>query len=88
MRNEVHTGNTGWVSGGRNQSWGCDEVAARFIASRAIGQRNKVEPLTSSERSRKDSLGHVTYNYTCTVRISWDPLFAERTDPKCGVLNR
>ncbi|OOG89417.1 hypothetical protein B0E41_00450 [Hydrogenophaga sp. A37] len=85
LRTEEHTGSTGWVGGGNNQRWGCDRVAASFIAQRAIGQRNKVEHLSSSERSNKDLLGHVTYDYSCKVRVSWDPLYLERRDAKCGI---
>lgn len=85
LRTEEHTGSTGWVGGGNNQTWGCDRVAANFISQRAIGQRNKVEHLSSSERSNKDLLGHVTYDYMCKVRVSWDPLFVERRDQKCGI---
>lgn len=85
FRTEEHTGSTGWVGGGNNQTWGCDRVAATFISQRGIGQRNKVEHLSSSERSNKDFLGHVTYDYTCKVKVSWDPVFVEKRDAKCGV---
>ena len=84
LRTEDFAGSTGWVDGGHDQGWGCAEVAGQFINRRAIGPRNKVERLSPSEESRKDILGHVTYKYSCTVRVSWDPLYEERVDPRCG----
>jgi Caspase domain len=86
IRSEVYSGQTGWVDGGFDQNWGCKEVAGDFIRNRAISERNSVEKISSSERSQKDWLGHVTYSYSCTVKVSWDPLYNEKTDPKCGTV--
>ena len=84
-RAEDFVSSSGWVSGGRDQKWWCNQAANSFISARSIGPRHHVEYVGSSEDSRKDILGHVTYNYRCTVRIKWDPLYAERIDPRCGI---
>lgn len=83
---EVYTNSSSWVGGGHDQTWWCNRVANSFINTRGIGSQHQVERISSSEQHHSDLLGHVTYKYHCTVRVSWGPLYNERTDPRCGVI--
>jgi hypothetical protein len=84
-RSEVYSNSSGRVGGGGDQNQWCNQVASSFISSRSIGPENKVERVSSSEESNKDWKGHVTYKYHCTIKVSWDPVYAARQDASaCG----
>jgi hypothetical protein len=57
---------SGWLDGGHNQSEVCgslmNSVKAQYPGS-------EVKLVSSSEDSRKDFLGHVTYNYHCVFEV-------------------
>lgn len=83
-RTEEYPDLSGWMGGGHDQNWWCNQVAASFIQSRTIGPQNHTEHVASHEENDKDFFGHVTYKYHCTIRVSWDPLYFEKQDPRCG----
>jgi hypothetical protein len=60
----VFTFTTGWIGGGHNQAEACSQALATLM-SKNPGKKFKV--INSSEESRKDFLGHVTYNYSCRI---------------------
>jgi hypothetical protein len=83
-RSETYTDSSGRLDGGHDQNWWCNQVAASFIGSRAIGPQNHWNRVSSHEESDKDWKGHVTYKYHCTINVSWDPRYIERQDTRCG----
>lgn len=84
-KTETVTQSSGWRGGGSNQANWCNQLTASFIQSRTVESKYDKEILGSREESNKDWKGHVTYNYHCTVKVSWEPVYSERTDPKCGM---
>lgn len=84
-RSENYEDSSDWIDGGHDQPWWCDQVANSFINTRKIGPQHEVKTLRPWEESNKDWKGHVTYKYHCIVQVSWDPLYVEKTDPRCGV---
>lgn len=85
-RTEDYTGSSGWRDGGSNPINWCNDLAAKFLRERQIGSAHQVSFHNPREESNKDWKGHVTYNYHCTVRAAWDPLYHERNDARCGVV--
>ena len=79
---EIVTKSSGWVSGGRDQNWHCTNVKRE--KERAVGQSIVWSKPNSSERVRKDLLGHVTYNYNCSIEAKWGPIFQVERWPGCG----
>ena len=84
-REETVSNSSGRVGGGHDQGWWCNQVATSFITSRQIGPQNTWQTVSSGEESNKDTWGHVTYKYSCTIKVSWDPRYFEKQDPRCGV---
>jgi hypothetical protein len=84
-RTEDYSDSSGRLPGGYDQNWWCNRVASSFIQSRSIGPQSHWERLTSSEEPDRDWKGHVTYKYHCTIRVEWDPRYATRQDPLCGI---
>lgn len=74
----------GWMGGGSNPTNWCNSLLSGFINNRGITGGYDKRFSNVSEQSKKDWKGHVEYNYHCTVTIWWDPLYRERTDPRCG----
>jgi hypothetical protein len=85
-RTEVASKSSGRRGGGYNQPSWCEDVKSWFVSSRSIGPQHEISVVSSGESSDKDWKGHVTYNYTCTIRVNWDPIWAEKQDPRCGIL--
>jgi hypothetical protein len=79
------TQSSGWVGGGSNPTNWCNKVLDNFLQARNITKYDH-KILSSSEKDRKDLAGHVEYNYTCSIEISWDPIYAEKTDARCGMI--
>ena len=77
---------SGWRGGGRSQQDWCNELISSLVTGRSIGPEHEATVLSMKEDSEKDLLGHARYNYYCKVRLSWQPLYAERQDPKCGAM--
>jgi hypothetical protein len=84
-RSDVVNGNSGWRGGGSSPANWCSELKGRIVKERALGPQHEMKVLGSSERSRRQ-LGHVTYNYSCSIRVNWEPIYEERTDSRCGVI--
>lgn len=80
------SGSSGWRSGGTSQPDWCRALANSLINQRSIGPQHEVQTVSSSEDGRWTGIRHRQYNYHCTVRISWGPVYAERADPRCGVV--
>lgn len=84
------TRSSDWVDGGKNPDWWCDQLINSTIQARNIGSEHEIvfrDPHPELEISEKDILGHVTYKYTCEIEINWEPIYVEKQDPVCGVLN-
>ena len=88
QKSETLNQSSGWVDGGSNPTNWCNQLTAHYVSSRALGPNYEAEVLATSEQSNKDWKGHVTYNYHCEVEIRSVPLYAERTDPRCGTVSR
>lgn len=86
VRSDTITESSGWVGGGSSQSNWCNTLTARIIKERSIGSSHSSEVINKSEQARWTGIfGRVRqYNYSCTVKIQWEPLYAENTDPLCG----
>ena len=78
------TQSSGWMGGGSNPTNWCNSLLSGFISNRGITGGYDKRFSNVSEQSKKDWKGHVEYNYHCTVTVWWDPLYRERTDPRCG----
>ncbi|VIO70476.1 hypothetical protein CI1B_31300 [Bradyrhizobium ivorense] len=87
-QNETYANSSGWMGGGHDQGQWCNQVANSFIASRQVGPLSTWTKVTSGEENHKDTWGHVTYKYSCTVKVSWDPLYFEREDARCGTVEQ
>lgn len=85
-RTETVSRSSGWRDGGYDQPSWCNDVKAWVIKTRSLGSQHVLEVVNSSEGSSRDLLGHVTYNYHCTIKASWEPIWAERQDARCGVV--
>ncbi len=79
---------SGRVDGGSNPTNWCNQLIAQYVSARSLGPNYEAVVLDTSEESDKDWKGHVTYNYHCRVEIRSVPLYAERTDPRCGTVTR
>jgi hypothetical protein len=76
---------SGWVGGGHDQPWWCNQAAQGFIANRGIGSDVEVTTVRSSEESKKDFFGQVTYKFHCTLHVRWGSIYNQRQHPVCGV---
>lgn len=85
-RSENYDSASAWIDGGRDEVWWCNEAKNHFVAVRGIGPSHAVKTTSSWQESNKDWKGHVTYKYHCSINVSWDPRYNERTDPRCGVV--
>lgn len=79
---DVVSKSSGWVGGGRNPSWHCFNVMREM--ERAIGESIDWGTPKTSEESKKDWKGHVTYNYHCTIEAKWGPIYAVERWEGCG----
>jgi hypothetical protein len=87
-RTEVVHGTSGWRGGGSNPEAYCNEVKASAIAARNLGGKDyAAEILRSSEEGRwTGPFGrHREYNFHCDIKLSWEPAYVERADPRCPV---
>ncbi len=84
-RTATITRSSGWRMGSSNPTKWCNELIAGFIGSRSIGPNYHSETLGTREVSNKGWSDYATYEHHCTVKIDWDPVYEERTDPKCGM---
>ena len=88
QREEVLNGTSGWRGGGYNQGAYCSDYIASIVNSHGLGgQQYKADIINSSEEGRWTGFRHREYNYHCSVRLSWSPIYNEKTDPRCGALN-
>ena len=83
---EEFPGSSGWRRGGTSQPDWCRELANSTINNRSIGRDHEVSTVTSGEDAKWTWDRHRLYNYSCTVRIKWGPIYAEKEDAKCGVV--
>ncbi len=84
-KTETITQSSGWRGGGSNPTNWCNQLTAGFIKSRSINTKYNSVVQGKREESKKDWKGHVEYNYHCTIKVSWEPIYAEKTDSKCGM---
>lgn len=85
---EESTGSSGWMRGGFSQPDWCRRLIANFLSSRSIDSKHEATSLRSSEQARwTGTFGRIReYNYNCTVKVSWEPIYAEGTDDNiCGM---
>lgn len=89
-REEVLQGTSGWRGGGYNQNAWCDDLIRSSISARQLGGTSYlIEKVSSSEEGRWTGTFNRDrqYNYHCKVKLLWEPIYNERTDPRCGILN-
>jgi len=79
---ETVSKSSGWVSGGHDQQWHCTNVMREKEA--AVGQSIVWGQPQSSESSRKDWKGHVTYKYHCSIEAKWGPIYVVERWEGCG----
>ncbi|MEK4035848.1 hypothetical protein WOA01_23980 [Methylocystis sp. IM2] len=81
-----HTGegSSGWRGGGHTQNEWCGELGARLLAEHGAGPVHDTVILSRDE-DRKKEWGKASYNYKCTVKILWNPIYKTKTDPLCGI---
>ena len=85
---EETTGSSGWIGGGHSDVDYCNTLANSFITGRSISSSHNVETVTSrSEERWSGTFGRTRqYNYHCTVKVSWEPIYEERLDGNvCGM---
>ena len=85
---EETAGSSGWMPGGFSQPDWCNRLTANFLSSRSIGSAHEKNVVSSSEQGRwTGPLGRTReYNYNCTVKVSWEPIYAEKVDESiCGI---
>lgn len=79
------SGTTGWRGGGYNPVAWCNDFTRGTISSLKIGSKDyQSKIIGSSEESKKDWKGKVSYNYHCTIEVSWNPIYKQRIDAACG----
>jgi hypothetical protein len=83
-RSEEIAQTSGWVGGGSNPANWCNELINQTISGRAIGPQHEVKINDKGESSKRDVMGHVSYNYSCKITIQWEPVYNQRQDPLCG----
>jgi hypothetical protein len=74
---------SGWQGGGRSQRDWCNDLISLQVSRRSMGAEHEAKIIETSERSKKDWMGHASYNYFCKVEMSWEPLYNERADQRC-----
>jgi hypothetical protein len=86
-RQETLHGTSGWRSGGYNQDAYCTDFIASVVQARQLGGKPySLEKTGSSEEARWTGplRRHRQYNYHCSVKLSWEPIYNERKDPRCA----
>ena len=77
---------TDWVGGGRNQDWGCEQIAGRFLSQiqEATDDTTRVIFVNKDEdKGRRDAGTRVVYQYFCEVRVVRD-VMETLPDASCG----
>lgn len=77
---------SGWVGGGSNPDNWCNTLISQIIQGRSIGPIHKATVLDKSQEARWTWDRRRQYNYHCTVNMKWNPIYAERIDPRCGTM--
>lgn len=80
----------GWRGGGYNQESYCGDLTAASVAARRLGgTAYSISRIGNSEEGRWAGglQRRREYNYHCSIKISWDPIYNERRDERCGVIN-
>jgi hypothetical protein len=89
-KEETLQGTSGWRGGGYNQGAYCSDYTNSVVSSRKLtGTDYKIEKVTSGEEGRwTGTFGRDRqYNYHCTLKVYSDPIYNERTDARCGILD-
>jgi len=85
---ESLSGTSGWRGGGYNQGAYCTDFVNATIQSRGLGaQPHIVDDIKSSEEGRRTGAfgaGPVQYNYHCSIKLHWNPVYIQKADPLCG----
>lgn len=82
------SGQSGWMRGGSSQVNWCNTLIANFLRDRSINSNHQAETVASGEDARwTGNFGRTReYNYVCTVKVSWQPIYGEQTDGNiCGM---
>lgn len=86
---EEITQSSGWVGGGSNKTNWCNQLIGQIIHRRKIDSNHKAAIIRKSEEGRWTGLlgRDRQYNYQCTIRMQWSPIYNERQDAsRCGVI--
>ncbi|MGH0036981.1 MAG: hypothetical protein ACQGVK_18290 [Myxococcota bacterium] len=84
--NDTITQSSGWVGGGSNPTNWCNQLIAATVRGRSIGPQHKATVIDKSEQGKWTGTFNRTrkYNYHCTIKLEWEPVYRERRDPRCG----
>lgn len=86
---ETITQSSGWRGGGSNPTNWCNDLINSIIQGRSIGPIHKADILEAHEEARwTGTFGRTReYNYHCTVKIQWNPIYKEKQDAsRCGTI--
>lgn len=85
---ETLNGTSGLRGGGYNQNAYCTDFINSAIQSRGLGNLpHAVDIISHSEESRRTGAfgtGPVQYNYHCSIKLNWNPVYNAKADPLCG----
>ena len=84
---ETLNGTSGWRGGGYNQGAYCTEFINSVIQSRGLGnQPHLVDEIKPSEENRRTGFMNsvAQYNYHCSIKLHWNPIYKQKADPICG----
>lgn len=79
---ETVTASSGWRGGGYNPIAWCNDV--KRSKEQSVGQSIVWATPQHREESKRDFLGHVTYNYHCTIEAKWSPIYTMARSSECG----
>lgn len=81
------SGSTGWRGGGYNPDAWCSDYIRKTIDSLNIGSQDYSATVVNKREEARWTGWHGRdrqYNYHCTIKIQWNPIYKQRRDPICG----
>ena len=84
---ETLYGTSGWRKGGYNEGAYCTEFIKSVIQTRGLDDLpHLVDDVKSSEENRRTGWMNTVaeYNYHCSIRLHWNPIYNQKADPICG----
>jgi hypothetical protein len=85
---ETLNGTSGWRGGGYNRGTYCTEFINVVIQDRGLSNLPYlVDDVKSSEEDRRTGFFNSVsqYNYHCSIKLHWNPIYNQKADPICGL---